>query len=299
MSAVTFPKIRTVNKAAYPDAAGLKAKVSLITQIENSDEEILVRSVHPSLRDCPHVAVIEGAPLDRPVWLIIAQNAKFIVSTHAAGREIHVKPSFLTKPVDCQFVPIRDVIVPNINPRSFLSVETIECIRLAFPGSVGAQVLIIGWILVLFPDKKTLQKCWAHGAPDEISNLRVGYILIKCYSTATSTTIIEAGQAVTNAPDSINSQAALGLRLRLPGGLEAITTVTHAFVPLANPQMSSFRRAITELILVAKKNLQKLRPPPKDAQYEGMVFTGDHSNSPIGKAVWLSGTKTQVCTNSR
>jgi hypothetical protein len=178
MSAVTFPTIRIVNKAAYPDTAGRKAKVSLMTQIENSDEEILVRSVHPSLRDCPHVAVIEGAPLDRPVWLITPQNAKFIVSTHAAGREIHVKPSFLTKPVDYQFVPIRDVIVPNINPRSFLSAETMECIRLAFPGSVGAQVLIIGWILVLFPDKKTLQECWAHGAPDEISNLRVGYIIM-------------------------------------------------------------------------------------------------------------------------
>ncbi|KAJ5227469.1 uncharacterized protein N7469_007475 [Penicillium citrinum] len=294
MSAVIFPTIRMVNKAAYPDAAGLKAKVSLMTQIENSDEEILVRSVHPSLRDCPHVAVIEGAPLDRPVWLITPQNAKFIVSTHAAGREIHVKPSFLVKPVNYQFVPIRDVIVPNINPRSFLSVETIEYIRLAFPGSVGAQVLISGWILVLFPDKKTLQKCWDHGAPDEICNLRVGYILMKYYSTATSTTIIEAGQAVTETPDSIDSQAALGLRLRLPGGLEAITTVTHAFVRLADPQMSSFRRAITEQILVAKKYLQKLRPPPKDTQHEGMVFTYDHSNSPIGKAVWLSGTKTQI-----
>ncbi|KAJ5988558.1 hypothetical protein N7481_003768 [Penicillium waksmanii] len=59
MSAVTFPTIRMVNKAAYPDAASVKAKVSMVTQIENSDEETLLRSVHPSLRDCPHVAVIE------------------------------------------------------------------------------------------------------------------------------------------------------------------------------------------------------------------------------------------------
>lgn len=271
-----------------------------MTQIENSDEEIFVRSVHPSLRDCLHVTVIEGTPLDRPVWLLTPRDAKFIVSTHAAGREIHVKPSMLAKPVDYQFVSYRDVIVPDINPRSFLPAETIECIRLAFPGSVGAQVLIIGWILVLFPDKKTLQKCWSHGAPSEINNLRVGFILTKCYSTAsTTTTILEAGQAVTDTPDSINNEVALGLRLRLPGGLEAITTVTHAFVRLANPRMSSFRRAITEQVLVAKKYLQRLKPPPKDAQYEGMVFTCDHSNSPIGKAVWLSGTKTQVCTNSR
>jgi hypothetical protein len=50
--------------------------------------------------------------------------------------------------------------------------------------------------------------------------------------------------------------------------------------------MSSFRRAITGQILVAKKYIPKLRPP-KDPQYEGMVFTYDHSNSPIGKAVWM------------
>ena len=153
--------------------------------------------------------------------------------------------------------------------------------------------------MVLFPDKKILQKCWDYSVPDEISNLWVGYILTKCYSTASTTTIIETGQVVTGTPDSIDSQTVLDLRLQLPDGLEAITIVIYIFVRLANSQISGFRRAITEQILVAKKYLQKLRPPPKDAQYEGMVFTSGHSNSPIGMAVWLSGTKTQVCTNSR
>ncbi|KAJ5273759.1 hypothetical protein N7478_008884 [Penicillium angulare] len=50
---------------------------------------------------------------------------------------------------------------------------------------------------------------------------------MKCYSTATSTNTIEAGQAVTDAPNSTDSQTTLGLKLRPPGGLEAITTVTH------------------------------------------------------------------------
>lgn len=153
--------------------------------------------------------------------------------------------------------------------------------------------------MVLFPDKKILQKCWDYSVPDEISNLWVGYILTKCYSTASTTTIIETGQVVTGTPDSIDSQTALDLRLRLPDGLEAITIVMYIFVRLANSQISGFRGAITEQILVAKKYLQKLQLSSKNAQYEGIVFIYDYSNSSIGKTVWLSGTKIYVCINNR
>lgn len=140
-----LPTIRTVNKAAYSglEVVSLQAKVSLMTQIENSGEEILVRSLHPSLRDCSDVAVIEGTPLDRSPWLLTPQDAKFVTSTHAAGREIQVKPDLLSKPMEYQSVPFRDVTVPDINPRSILSAETIEHIRPAFPGSIGMRILAI------------------------------------------------------------------------------------------------------------------------------------------------------------
>ncbi|PTU25680.1 hypothetical protein P175DRAFT_0469193 [Aspergillus ochraceoroseus IBT 24754] len=290
---LTFPNIRLINIAAYADLPSLKAKVSLMTKIETSDEEILVRSTHPSLKGCHEVSVVEGGPVDRPVWLVNASDAHCIESTHAAGREIHIFPTHFSEPLSYSHVPVRDVSVVTIDPRAFLSPQVITLIREAFPGSSGIQIILTGWILVLFPDKKSVEACWAKGAPNNVGTLRVGYILTSCCATAN---VIESGQAVSDAPANIARHAALGLRLRLPGGLEAITTVTHAFVRVANPGMSNLRKGFMEWILSAKQYLGRLRPPPKQTQHAGIVHSKGLSNSPVGKEVWLSGTNTQIGT---
>lgn len=263
-----------------------------MTRIETSDEEILVRSMHPSLNGCHEVSVVEGGQVDRPVWLVNASDAHCIESTHAAGREIHILPKHFSRPLSYSHVPVRDTSVVTIDPRAFLSPQVIISIREAFPGSLGVQIILTGWMLVSFPDKKSLEACWAKGAPDEIGNLRVGYILTSCRATAN---VIESGQAVSNAPATFAHHAALGLRLWFPGGSEAITTVTHAFVRLTNPGMSNLRKGFIERILFAKEYLRRLRPPPRQTQHAGIVHSKRSSNSPVGKEVWLSGTNTHVC----
>lgn len=168
-------------------------------------------------------------------------------------------------------VPVRYTTIKTIDPRTFLPPQHIKSIREAFPGSVGAQVLLTGWLLVVFPEKKSLEACWAKGAPDEVGGLRVGYILASFHGTAE---IVESGRGSSDTPGDFDQQAALGLRLRLPGGLETITTVTHAFVCLADPRMSNSRKRLMDHIIIHSKR-----------------FT----NSPLDKKVWLGGTNTCVC----
>ena len=60
----------------------------------------------------------------------------------------------------------------------------------------------------MFPDKKSLEDCWAKGTPDEVRNLRVGYILTSFCATAN---VVESGQAVNNALATFTHQAVLGL----------------------------------------------------------------------------------------
>ncbi|KAJ5942540.1 hypothetical protein N7516_002708 [Penicillium verrucosum] len=289
----TFASIRRVEPTPHINTPGLRAKVSFMTSIETPDEETMVRSLHPSLASYEQVSVVEHGPVATPLWLISASSAKNIKSTHVAGREIHVLPKQLIPPVSFQMVPTRYTTIKTIDPRTFLPPEHIKSIRDAFPGSVGAQVLLTGFLLVVFPDKKSLEACWAKGAPDEVGNLRVGYILASFYGTAE---IVESGRGVTDTPGGFNPQAALGLRLRLPGGLDAITTVTHAFVRLTDPKMSNIRKRLTDHILAAKEFLKRLRPPPRQAPQAGIIHSERVANSPLGKEVWLGGTETYIGT---
>lgn len=275
-SPLTFPTVREVKAMRQTDEPGLRAKASFMTTIKTCDEELLVRSLHPSLRDCEQVSVVEDGQVGAPLWLVRASEAKCIKDSHAAGREVHVLPDHYVPPLKYRSIPASYTNVETINPRSFLSPEEIRSIRKAFPGSTGAQVLLTGWLLIMFAEKKAMEACWGKGTPDEIGGLRVGYTLASFQGTFTQ-------------------QAAIGLRLRLPGGLEAITTVSHAFVRLADPIMSDRRKRFIEHILRAKDYLKKMRPQPSQAPTAGIVRSKLLENSPLGKKVWLGGTNTCVC----
>lgn len=267
-----------------------------MTSIETAEEEIIVRSLHPSLEHCDSVSVVEGGPVEKPLWLVSACSARHIKNTHAAGREIHVLPKQCLPPVLPLGWPVRDVPIKTIDPRAFLQPQQVTLIREAFPGSIGAQILITGWLLILFPEKKSLEECWDRGVPVEVGGLRVGYIIASFHATAN---IVESGRAVSGAPETLTQQAALGLRLRLPGGQEAITTVTHAFVRLADSRMSKIRKCFMEHILSAKEHLRWMLPPPRQAPQAGIVHSKRVGNSPVGKEVWLGGTDTCVSITFR
>ncbi|KAJ5193414.1 hypothetical protein N7449_009556 [Penicillium cf. viridicatum] len=285
--------VRSIERKPKIDEPGLRAKAFFMTSIKTPEEETIVRSLHPSLEDCNSVSVVEGGPVEKPIWLVSACSAQHIKSTHAAGREIHVLPKQCLPPISPLGVPVRGVPIKTIDPQSFLQPQQVTLIREAFPGSIGAQILLTSWLLILFPEKKSLEACWDKGVPDEVGGLRVGYIIASFHATAN---IVESGRAVSDAPGTLVQQAALGLRLRLPGGLEAITTVTHAFVRLADSRMSKIRKRFTEHILAAKEYLKRMQPPPRQAPQAGIVYPKRVGNSPVGKQVWLSGTDTCIGT---
>ena len=283
---LTFPTVREVKAMPQTDEPGLRAKVSFMTTIKTRDEELLVRSVYPSLRDCEHVSVVEDGQVGAPLWLVRASEAKCIKDSHAAGREVHVLPDHSVPPLKYRSIPASYTNVETINPRSFLSPEELRSIRKAFPGSTGTQVPLTGWLLIMFAEKKAMETCWGKGTPDEIGGLRVGYTLASFQGTA---------ETIESKPDTFTQQAAIGLRLRLPGGLEAITTVSHAFVRLADPRMSDRRKRFMEHILRAKDYLKKMRPQSSQAPMAGIVRSNLLADSPLGKKVWLGGTNTCVC----
>ncbi|KAJ5800686.1 uncharacterized protein N7518_002754 [Penicillium psychrosexuale] len=279
---VCFATVRSVERKPNIDEPGLRAKVAFMTSIQTLEEETMVRSLHPALKHCDCVSVVEGGPVRKPLWLVHVRGARNINNTHAAGREIHVLPAQTLPPVTPLGLLMRYVNIHRIDPRSFLEPQKVNLIREAFPGSIGAQILLTGWLLILFPEKKSLEACWDKGVPDEVGGLRVGYIIASFHATAN---IVESGRAVSSAPGTHVPQAALGLRLRLPGGQEAITTVTHAFVRLADSRMSKIRKRFTEYILTAKDYLKRMRPPPRQAPQAAIVHPKQVANSPLGKQI--------------
>lgn len=88
----------------------------------------------------------------------------------------------------------------------------LSLIQHTFPGSIGVQVHICGWLIVLFPLKNALEGCWKGGIVDGVGALPVGYnVATNRYTTG----IIEAGQSITDRLSNY-SQAASGVnRLQL------------------------------------------------------------------------------------
>lgn len=143
-----------------------------------------------------------------------------------------------------------------------------------------------GWVIILFDKGKTMKAYWKRtnkgSFPRNITDigcLRPGYAIFSCKTTAGNA---RGGCSISNRPDR-NQSASVGSRLRLPLGTDALTTVTHAFVPTADTQMSSSRGMLTNFILSLKKHIP------------GMTQAREQGTSPLGKAVCLAGTHTTVC----
>lgn len=150
-----------------------------------------------------------------------------VQSTHAGGREIHVVPAMVHPNPQIYQRDQRDRVRRRVNPRLMLTAHDLNAIRTMFPSSIGVRILIAGWAVVLFASKDEMVAGWRQGVPDTIGELYTGYDIIELTPT---TATARAGYAVSGARESFDSLGALGLRLKMRDGLEAITTVTHGFV---------------------------------------------------------------------
>ena len=285
------PNYRVIDRQDFCDDAPTRARVQFLSEIQTENDERLVRSLHPSLRQSVCVAVVEGGPVGKPLWLVESEDSDKVKHTHAGGREIHIMPNYIYPPFTAPVGKTRSLPISQIDCRSFVSAHAVESIREAFPGAVGFQIWFSGWCILLFPNNKSMGDSWKHGTPAEIGGLRVGYGIIECNRTADR---IENSISVSSRPSDYAQSAPLGLRLRMPCGTDVITTVSHAFVQLPD-EMSRVKKKYTGIVLYLKSRIQESRLWRQNPIRTAMVQGQDSGNSPLGKRVWMAGTDTQVC----
>ena len=248
----------------------------------------MVRTLHRSLQNCSEVLVHEQS--GKTIWLVSpTNNLTPLRDTHAAGREIHIFPKFELPPPDFRFR--EDPVCRMINCRGLLSDEDITIIREYFPGSVGARVLICGFLVILFDNKKSLEKSWKQGVVNYVGGLVVKYA-IRDYMTACD--VVPSRRASINHPDGLGENNCLGLRLRMENGIEAITTATHSFVRFpTGPSATrarfldlsgSIRATLARFSLTRKTNSEPAMPERKRRR----------RNTSLGAEVWMGGTSEKV-----
>ncbi len=164
-------------------------------------------------------------------------------------------------------------------------------IRSMFPTAIGVRILIAGWAVVLFDSKSNICAAWKDGVTDTIGLFNVSYEVVDHTPTMVATM---AGCAVADTPENNATQGALGLMVKLPNGVEAITTVTHGFGILLECIPIILR--VADWILRAKETLSNFRPlkPPTAMPAEVTMKGKAIGNSSLGQEVWLAGKNQQV-----
>lgn len=250
--------------------------------------EIMVRTLHRSLQNCGEVFVHEQS--GKTIWLVSpTNNLTPLRDTHAAGREIHIFPKFELPPPHFRFR--EDPVCRTIFCRGLLSDEDIRIIREYFPGSVGARVLICGFLVILFDNKKALQKSWEQGVVNYVGSLAVKYA-IRDYMMACDE--VPSRHASINRPDGFGENSCLGLRLRMENGIEAITTATHSFVKFptgpsaTRARLFDFTGSICSA-LARFRLTRKTNSKPAMAQREKR-----RRNTSLGAEVWMDETSDKV-----
>ena len=263
------------------------------------ENEALLRSFHPSLEGVDSVDVLEIR--DRPpIWVISARPHAQPLSTHVGGRELHWWPELEVPPNGPRPGVLHDPVLHDINCRRLLSFEDLERIRAAFPAAVGVRVLITGFVVVLFKDRKSMERSWfENGVSDYIGSLWSGYAIANHQPSGCQT--VAYGQAVSKERTHMGLDVVLlGLKLRMRSGemagREVITTVTHGFVKLELTQ-NPIRLRLADWYARVRRSLAKSVSPKPIVDHPAIIATREKlGNSPLMKEVWLAGTDIRVGT---
>ena len=174
--------------------------------------------------------------LIRQVGLFIFWWAKFRIERYvtwqdlcpAGGREIHFLPAGLAPRTTVCFTEQPDTLKAVLNPRRFLQSHDLHVLQEMFPLAIGARVLISGFIVILFKSRADVEKSWTQdGFASQFGNPRLKYDVTEDTPTRTE---VSRGAAIAPKSDERETNASLGLKIRLLDGQEAITVPTHAFV---------------------------------------------------------------------
>jgi hypothetical protein len=275
-----------------------------------------VRTYHPALRAHRAVYVCESN-FGPPVW-VVRGNAPGV---EAGGRDIHPYPVDHENLLHFGTTLIpgsqwkADYLFPTaINPRKLLTPAQLDGLRELFPNSIGARVLITGFLVILLPSLSDIEKAHGYDWVMVVGGLRTIYDVLVTEATADTVTsgmevadspnsingnTVTSGMEVSDSPNSINGTGCLGIKLCMTNGTEAITTVTHGFVKKPCPFRFTriFHHLISNLKAV-KAAIRRFRRPPQPCEVPAVgTSRGSLSNSPIGKVVWLAAENRRVSTS--
>ena len=265
----------------------------MLTERVTPENETFIRSCHPSLAPAEHVSI--GTELDGRCFWIRTMGSKtgHSVQTHVAGWEVHFYPQSKSTMFEFIYRRIPDPLNGGIvNPRRFLSNADLDKLREAYPESVGARILFTGTCTVLYKDDSYLQSVSLNHVPSSFGGLLVLFDVVS--TTEYSGGAIEPGSTIAALPDSEYEYASVGLKLKLPGGLQAITVPTHPFVKFLETRSPTTLK-IADWCLWAKAQLLKYRPFQWSQAISSFVSGSlSQGNSSLGKKVWVAGTRERV-----
>lgn len=203
-----------------------------------------------------------------------------VYDTHAGGREIHIHPEFLLPQLSRVYSGSRkDPLPRRINPRRFLPASDLELLRRFFPSAIGARVLISGFIIVLFQNRKDIEASWLEGCVPSFGLLRLGYDVAVHYPAKS---VVDSGNAVADSPEQTDSITPLGLKVKLQDGSQGIVVSTHGFVDVKTPQENIARK---DAGWVARTKSTLCRAA--SMKIKDCIKMGSKENSPLGKSVWF------------
>lgn len=140
-----------------------------------------------------------------------------------------------------------------INPRKLLRPTQLDNLRELFPRAVGARVLVSGHLVVLFESKSNMKDIFWSDWVMEVGCLRAIYDVVSADLSIKTT---KSGREVCVSPNSRDWKGGLGLRLAMPDGIEAVTSVTHGSV--YNPSTSLIPRTLRNWARSARNAILRL-----------------------------------------
>lgn len=270
-----YPETRSDKWGTPEEAAARALKETSVTL----DNERLMRTHHRTLGPCPFVYEVTEAD-GKIIWVVSIGPKVPMYDTHAGGREIHIHPEYLLPQLSQVYRGSRpDPLQRRINPRRFLTASDLELLRRFFPAAIGARVLISGFIVVLFRNRKDIEASWLEGCVPSFGLLRLGYGIAVHYPTVA---VADSGNAVAGSPEKSESVTSLGLKLRFADESQGIAVATHGFVNQKTAQ-GNIARKERSWLAKTKSAFSKATA----LKVKERVRMGTSVDSPLGKSVWF------------
>ncbi|KAJ5941294.1 hypothetical protein N7516_001462 [Penicillium verrucosum] len=259
-----------------------KFRAESVTEVDDENEQ-LVRTYHPSLSSKKKVWASSSA-FGETVWLV----EKPLSPSDSVTFPGAFSPPRSPDKFNAHFTRY-------INPRRFLTPADLNRLRELFPEAVGVEVLIAGFLIVLFESEQHTQDAYREVWPLELAGLRVFFHTTR-YSL--TTTPIQSGLSVSADPNGEHHSRAgcLGLKLQLRNGSMAITTVTHGFVQCPGVSMpANIFNVFQTIVDKAKRRLRRYLPAKVGEDDGAFVMPNEVlTNDPVGKQVWLASSRKQI-----